>query len=294
MILNMTAGGTAGCVLTVTAPAGAVVTASKDGRTLTKTAASGTVVFRGLETGQWTVTCTDGAQTSVPRTVSVTMDYAVALTFFAATIHVTYPAGSTCTASDGVTTLTAQDTSGTWEFVVSNAGAWTVSYAGDLYSDLCTVDITASGQTENVTLNRASYIFKAGYGYQKDITYNVRPENVSVTNDKITINSPSGIAFGMANTIDIAKYGGMKMEYTASEVVSPGSSSNNYAGAMVLSNTTTPGSSQSSDTSLFPYKKALTVTTGRKVIDLPFTASGNYYPFLAGHMIGNVYNWWLY
>lgn len=126
MILNMISGGS-GCVLTVTAPAGAVVTASKDGRTLTKTAASGTAVFRGLETGEWTVTISNGEQTSQPQTVTVTADYAVALTFFAATINVTYPAGSVCTATDGTTTLPAPDKSGTWACTVPNAGTWTVS-----------------------------------------------------------------------------------------------------------------------------------------------------------------------
>ena len=46
---------------------------------------------------------------------------------FEATIHITYPAGSVCTATDGVTTLTAPDTSGTWDCVVPNAGDWTVA-----------------------------------------------------------------------------------------------------------------------------------------------------------------------
>ena len=284
-------GGTGDELTVVTPGAGISVTVEKDGKAKTKiSSADGTAVFRGLESGEWTVTMTDGSQTAT-KTATVTTEYSVELTFFAATIHVTYPAGSTCTATDGVTTMTAPDTSGAWEFVVSNAGAWTVSYAGYLYSDLCTVDITASGQTENVTLILASYIFKAGYGYQKDITYNVRPENVSVTDDKITIDSSSGIAFGSANTIDISKYGGMKIEYAASKVAN--SSNSTYAGAMVLSNTTAPNSSQSGDTSLFPYKKALKVTE-RTVIDLPFSASGNYYPFLVGCIVGEVYNWWLY
>lgn len=45
---------------------------------------------------------------------------------FAATINVTYPAGSTCTVTDGTTTLTAPDTSGTWACAVPNAGTWEI------------------------------------------------------------------------------------------------------------------------------------------------------------------------
>lgn len=148
MILNMTSGGSAGCVLTVTAPAGVVVTVSKDGKRKTQTAASGTAVFRGLEGGQWTVTISDGEQTA-EKTVTVKNDYEAELTFFAATINVTYPAGSTCTATDGVTTLTAPDTSGTWACVVPNTGTWTVSAEG---CETGTAAITDNGQDVSITL----------------------------------------------------------------------------------------------------------------------------------------------
>ena len=140
--------GGAGASLTVNAPAGATVTVSKDGKTKTKAAdSSGVAVFRGLATGTWTVTITDGTQTSAPQTVTITADYTTAITFFAATIHVTYPAGSTCTATDGVTTLTAPDTSGTWDCVVENAGLWTVSLDSGFAE---TIDVTTSGETYTI------------------------------------------------------------------------------------------------------------------------------------------------
>lgn len=47
-------------------------------------------------------------------------------TTFAATINITYPAGSVCTAICGSTTLTAPDTSGTWACAVPNAGTWEI------------------------------------------------------------------------------------------------------------------------------------------------------------------------
>lgn len=135
--------GGSGGTLTVTAPAGVTVTVSKDGKTKRKTAnASGLAVFRGLASGDWTVTITDGTQTA-QKTVTVTTDYAVEMTFFSATIHITYPAGSVCTATDGVTTLTAPDTGGVWDCVAPNIGTWVVSLNSG-YSE--TVAVTEDAQ----------------------------------------------------------------------------------------------------------------------------------------------------
>ena len=93
-------GGGTGATLTVNAPAGATVSVTKDGKTKTKTAgADGVAAFKGMKSGQWTLTITDGEQTA-QKTVTITADYSTAITFFSATIHVTYPAGSTCTATD--------------------------------------------------------------------------------------------------------------------------------------------------------------------------------------------------
>ena len=139
-------GGGTGATLTVTAPAGTTVTVSKDGKTKTKVAgADGAAVFKGLASGEWAVTITDGVQTSAPKTVTITADYSTAISFFAATINITYPAGSICTATDGVTTLIAPDTSGTWECVVPNAGDWVFSLNSGFRE---TVSITENGQTE--------------------------------------------------------------------------------------------------------------------------------------------------
>ena len=175
MIFNVTGGGAgmSGAELTVTAPAGAVVTVSKDGKTKTKVAGSdGVAVFKGLSTGDWTVNMTsaDGTETMQPKICHITAGYEIVLTFFAATIHVTYPAGSTCTATDGVTTLTAPDTSGTWDCVVPNAGTWTVS-TGNGFQER--VVVSANG--EELTLSKW-YLFKNGDTHDSitggwDITY---------------------------------------------------------------------------------------------------------------------------
>lgn len=84
---------------------------------------------------------------------------------FSATINITYPAGSTCTCSDGTTTLSAPDTSGTWACIVPNAGTWTASSTDGDKSESADVVITTDGQTESVTLLYITYLFRGGETY---------------------------------------------------------------------------------------------------------------------------------
>lgn len=153
-------GGGSGGTLTVTAPANVTVTVSKDGKTKTKNSGtSGVVVFKGLASGTWTLTITDGSQTS-SKPVVVTADYSTVIAFFTATIDITYPAGSTCTCSDGTTTLSAPDTSGTWACIVPNAGTWTVTSTSGTETDSKAVTITTDGQSTSVELSYALFLFK--------------------------------------------------------------------------------------------------------------------------------------
>lgn len=155
-----TGGGGSGCILTITAPANVTVTVSKDGKTKTKNSGtSGVVVFKGLASGTWTLTITDGSQTS-SKPVVVTADYSTVIAFFAATINIAYPAGSTCTCSDGTTTLSAPDTSGTWACIVPNAGTWTVTSTSGAETDSKAVTITTDGQSTSVELSYALFLFK--------------------------------------------------------------------------------------------------------------------------------------
>lgn len=83
MIFNVTdgGGGGTGATLTVTAPAGCTVSISKDGKAKTKTAgADGLAVFKGLATGTWTVTITNGTDTSTD-TVDLVADYTKEMSF---------------------------------------------------------------------------------------------------------------------------------------------------------------------------------------------------------------------
>lgn len=160
MIGRVNTGGGTGGTLTVTAPANVTVTVSKDGKSKIKNSGtSGVVVFKGLASGTWTLTITDGSQTS-SKPVVVTADYSTVIAFFAATINITYPAGSTCTCSDGTTTLSAPDTSGTWACIVPNAGTWTATSTSGTETDSKAVTITTDGQSTSVELSYALFLFK--------------------------------------------------------------------------------------------------------------------------------------
>ena len=160
-----TGGGGSGGTLTITAPANVTVTVSKDGKTKTKNSGtSGVVVFKGLASGTWTLTITDGSQTS-SKPVVVTADYSTVIAFFTATINITYPAGSTCTCSDGTTTLSAPDTSGTWACIVPNAGTWTAAATDGVENTSESVSITTDGQIVAIELSYLLWLYKSGNTY---------------------------------------------------------------------------------------------------------------------------------
>lgn len=155
-IINATGGGGSGEALLVNAPAGASVTATDGSRTLTKIADSaGRVIFNKLAFGTWAISITDGDNTD-SKEIEIMPYYKAGLSFFKATIHITYPAGIVCTVTDGTTTLIAPDTTGTWDCVVPNAGTWTAKLKTGLEE---TVTLTISG--EEATINKW-YVFKNG------------------------------------------------------------------------------------------------------------------------------------
>ena len=117
---------------------------------------------------------------------------------FTATINITYPAGSTCTATDGTTTLTAPNTSGTWACAVPNAGTWTISL-GNGFSE--TVSITTNGQT--VTIDKW-YLYNAG-DQRTYITGGWEAQRyASIGNDRLVLNNTqSGTQIITKNKVDI-------------------------------------------------------------------------------------------
>lgn len=217
MIGATNAGSGTVCTLTVTAPAGATATVSKDGKTKTKVAGSDRiVVFKGLQSGTWTLTITDGEQTA-SKTVEIVAEYATTITFFSATIHITYPAGSVCMATDGTTTLTAPDTSGTWECVVPNAGEWVFSLDGKFREPAL---ITENGQTE--TINQW-HVYNNGAELCDIVSFNpVSFANLGYVapiknSDHISfLNSGETLGSGIYANIDLTGFTKLCFEITAS------------------------------------------------------------------------------
>ena len=186
-----TGGGGSGGILTVTAPAGVTVSVSKDGKTKRKTAnAEGLAIFKGLATGTWALTITDGVQTST-KPIVITADYSTVIAFFMATIAITYPAGSSCTCSDGVTTLTAPDTSGVWNCIVPNTGTWTVSCTDGTESTEEVVVITADGQSEVLAMSYwdGKTLYDAGNEYV-NITGGFVAKPMKYSNSYATVKEP--------------------------------------------------------------------------------------------------------
>lgn len=212
MIGRVNTGGGSGCILTITAVANETVTISKNGKSKSKTTDSkGVAVFRGLDTGKWTITIVrDGVP--ITRVATVTADYSVAIPLFAATINITYPAGSTCTCTDGTTTLTAPDTSGTWACVVPNVGTWTVAATDGNDSTNKSVSITADGQTENVVLSYTLVLYEKN-GETVDWSYKAYDYSVPSVNMTLdTLKSEYGEAKARRPTLyttakhDISSY----------------------------------------------------------------------------------------
>lgn len=164
--VNTGGGGTGGTLKVNAPPLVAVTITNKAGKTKTKTAnADGMAIFKGLASGKWNVTIVNSDGKPATITADVQTEYTVTIAFFSATINITYPAGSTCTCTDGTTTLTAPDTSGTWACIVPNAGTWTVSSTDGDKSKSADVVIITNGQTESVTLLYITYLFKDGETY---------------------------------------------------------------------------------------------------------------------------------
>lgn len=165
MLFNIVGGsGGAKPEVLVTAPTGSTVTASNATKSITGTEDSGTWLFKLPELGEWTITATDGEQTA-SQTVFFDDKETVSLAYFAATINVTYPVGSTCTCSDGQTTLNAPDTSGSYTFTVMSTGAWTITVTDGAQTASKAVEITEDGQSETISLSYAKI-----YGISRDIT----------------------------------------------------------------------------------------------------------------------------
>lgn len=76
-----------------------------------------------------------------------------------ALISVTYPAGSTCTCTDGTKTLTLKNTSGQGIFLIPYAATWTVTATNGTNTKSQSVEITTEGQSVSMTLSYELVLF---------------------------------------------------------------------------------------------------------------------------------------
>lgn len=240
---NAGCGGSSGATLTITGVAGATVTASKNGKTYTRTINnSGTAVFKGLSTGVWTVTMSGGGQ-STTRTVEITADYSLTIAYFSATITITYPANSTCVVTDSSGATIASDTNTgtsakTWTATVGATGTYTITATatdGSGKTKSTTVSITTNGQVATVTLAYELVLFDGlNGGDNTDVTGGWKlSENdnygsdLNVTAESITVSNGGGEDYGSwyggtarattKNTIDFSSYSTAEIKVTTAE-----------------------------------------------------------------------------
>lgn len=211
MIINMSGGGAPGKIVTVhvtyggTVGSGANVVCTNGKKTFNGiTDSAGNAPFK-LTKGIWTITADKNGSTSTVN-AEVTGDCTVDISLFAATINVTYPAGYTCTATNGTTTLTAPDASGKWKCVVPNAGTWTLTAKDGSYSVSKSASITKNNQNTSVTIVAELVIFRNG-AFQNGFS-----------NNKI---DSSHAAFSLADGNLVVKCGGVSWAINYSLCVKP-------------------------------------------------------------------------
>ena len=140
-----------------------------------------------------------------------------------AVIGVTYPAGSTCTCTNGSKTLTAKGTSGKAIFVIPSAGTWTVTAVSGSKSKSKEISITAEGQVETVTLTYAFFIFESGSGLTSGYSIESIVNNITsaptVSNDTISwtgSSSSGGISLYIKPALELSNYTKLCVDFECS------------------------------------------------------------------------------
>lgn len=142
--------------LVVSVTSGAAVTATKGSKTINGTAAGGSCTLALPEAGTWSVKATLNGQTSDTKNVSVVDSYAVALTFFSATITVNVDSGASVTLKKGGTTIATKTSNGTAVFTVTETGAYTVTATKNGQTTSGSVNVVSSATSYSLTLSFAS------------------------------------------------------------------------------------------------------------------------------------------
>ena len=221
-MIYVLSGGQTGATLTVTSSGAGTITVSNTslGKSYSKSVtAGGSAVFKGLQTGTWTIKLTDGSKTST-KNITITSDYSTNIAYFSATISITYPAKSTCVVKNsGGTTVASNTNTGsstkTWTATVNATGTYTVTATatdGSGKTKSTTVSITAEGQVKTVTLTYETVLFDGGdntavTGGWKGQNVTPTVSNVlsfSITNTDETFSKAASVH--TKNKIDLSKY----------------------------------------------------------------------------------------
>lgn len=142
--------------LVVSVTTGATVTATKGSKTASGTAAGGSCVLALPEAGTWSVKATYNGQTSDTKSVSVVDSYAVALTFFSATITVNVDSGASVVLKKGGVTLQTKTSTGTAVFTVTETGTYTVEATKNSQTVSGSVNVVSGTTSYALTLSFVS------------------------------------------------------------------------------------------------------------------------------------------
>lgn len=143
--------------LIVTVSAGATVTATNGSKKISGTADStGVCTLTVPEAGTWSVSATLGGQTSDTKNVSVVDSYAVAMTFFSATITVTVESGASVVLKKNGTTLQTKTSTGTVVFTVTETGTYTIVATKNGQTTSGSVNVVSDTTSYSLTLSFVS------------------------------------------------------------------------------------------------------------------------------------------
>lgn len=232
-MIYVLSGGQTGATLTVTSSGAGTITVSNTslGKSYSKSVtAGGSAVFKGLQTGTWTIKLTDGSKTST-KNITITSDYSTNIAYFSATISITYPAKSTCVVKNSSGTTVASNTNTgtsakTWTATVNATGAYTVAATatdGSGKTKSATVSITADGQSASVTLTYELVLFNNGVvsGYAWDSSNNNGYGDGKVSNGLIYLYGatwdnnislqPGWGEIGISSAINLSDYSTLKV-----------------------------------------------------------------------------------
>lgn len=283
-------GGVSGGTLVVTSSGAGTVTVSNStlGKSYSKTvAAGGSVTFKGLKTGDWTVTLSNGTQTTT-KTITINADYSTSIAYFSATISITYPAESTCVVTNSSGTTVASDTNTdssakTWTATVNATGTYTVTATatdGSGKSKSTTVSITADGQSKSVTLTYNFVLFAAGSGLAAGYTAEAKTTSAySFTDSALVFNSNNqqGLKGLITPAIDLTDLSKMLVTYKDVSYHDEGDTGKGFVGVTnkeysAWGNYNSPG-----------FSAYIRPSAGKRTQELDISGlSGNYYFGVSG------------